>query len=93
MRSVFDRVGEAFGGLHDASEDAADECVDLLGRIVQRTEAMHGVRIVEVPGVLSQPDEVPDCRVGRPGATKRRTAQLLRNTFAQKGGDVGGSVD
>ena len=43
------------------------------------TEARHRVRVGEVPGVLGEPDEVADRRIGRPHASKRRTGQLGRH--------------
>ncbi len=89
----FERVGELLCYLPHTSDNPVSERLELLRRAIKRPEAGHRVRIVEVPGVLRQPDEVTDGRVGSPGATKRRTAQLLRNAFAKKRRDVGRRVN
>ena len=65
----------------------------LFFRAVERSKSRHRVWVVEVPSVLRETDEVPDGRVGSPGATKRRTAQFRGNTLAQESGDVCRSRD
>ena len=54
-----------------------------------RPKAGHAMRIVEVPRVLDQPDEVANRRIGGPGATKRRTREVRRNSGFEKRADVG----
>ena len=92
-RGVFGSLCERVREFRHTPDDTAHERVNLLGRIVQRTEASHSVRIVEVPGVFRQPHEIADGGIGSPGATKCRAAQLLRNALAQEGRDVGSSIN
>jgi len=91
--SLCQRIGKTFGSLSHSSDNPVDESAELCLGTVERPEARHCVRIVEIPGVLCEADEVPDYWIGRPGATKRRTAQLPRNAFPQERRDVRGSVD
>ena len=65
---------------------------DVLARR-HRAEAGHAVRIVEVPRILDQADEVANCRIGGPSATKRRTRELRRNAGFEERADVGFGAD
>ena len=87
-----DRGGDAAGGAAHAPGDSIDQGTELLVGTIERSEAGHGVRVIEVPRILGQTDEVPDGRVGGPGATKRRSRQLRRNALAQECRDVGSAV-
>src|SRR6476646_7687544 len=88
-----ERIGELLGYLPHPSDNPVSERLELIRRTIKRSEAGHRIRVVEVPGVLRQPHKVPDGRVGSPGATKRRTAQLLWNASAKERRDDGGPVN
>src|ERR1700736_4769519 len=75
---------KAVGGDARTADNPVNERGKLFLRTIQRPETGHRVRVVEVPCVLRETDEIPDRRVGGPGATKRRTAQVLRDASAQK---------
>src|SRR6202040_684585 len=72
-------------------DDFAGKARDFFG--TDRAKARHCGWVIEVPSVLHQPDEILDCWIGGPGASKCRTGQLRRDVAAQEGGDVGVGAD
>src|SRR5262249_27775663 len=51
-------------------------------------ETGNRVRGVKVPRILRQPDEVADVGITRPSAAKRRTRQLRRDPWGEKGTNI-----
>ena len=93
MVLLCDRGRKAFSGATRPPDNPVKERTKLFLRTIERPEAGHGVRVVEVPCVLRETDEVPNGGVGGPGATKRRTAQFRRDAVAQECRYVGSSRD
>ena len=78
--------------LPDLAYDLRDHLPDLVGRL-ERTEARHGSRVGEVPGVLGEADEIADRRIRGPYASKRRTRRARPERPAAGTPDVGQRVD
>src|SRR6516165_2609851 len=79
VSGLAERVGNILARLRDVPDDTANASFELLRGIFERPEPWDRIRVIEVPGVLRKPDEIPDGRIGSPGPTKRRMLQLQRN--------------